>query len=238
MIFIITAINFLSAFLQASTGFGYAILAMFLMPMFLPYRQCSIISASLIIIIAIQMCFSLRKYIRIKKVIWPLLCCLSTIWIGIYLIQILDISTLRKIMGAFLIFLSVYFYVIKKFNICIKETLLNGLIIGVITGLSTGMFNIVGPFLTLYFYDNMDDSLEIKANLEFSFLIAGVTSLIINLTYIKLDEFLIQNIALSGVAAIAAGIIGLKLYYKIDKQKLKYIIIGILPLMGIVQILK
>lgn len=238
MIFIITAINFLSAFLQASTGFGYAILAMFLMPMFLPYRQCSIISASLIIIIAIQMCFSLRKYIRIKKVIWPLLCCLSTIWIGIYLIQILDISTLRKIMGAFLIFLSVYFYVIKKFNICIKETLLNGLIIGVITGLSTGMFNIVGPFLTLYFYDNMDDSLEIKANLEFSFLIAGVTSLIINLTYIKLDTFLIQNIALSGVAAIAAGIIGLKLYYKIDKQKLKYIIIGILPLMGIVQILK
>ena len=238
MVFIIAIINFLSAFLQASTGFGYAILAMFLMPFFLPYRQCSIISASLIIIIAVQMCFSLRSYIRLRKIWWPMLCCLSTLWIGIWLITVLDASTMRKIMGVFLILLALYFYVIKRFGIGIRESWLNGAIIGVMTGLATGMFNIIGPFLTLYYYDNMDSTLEIKANLEFSFLIGGVTSLILNLAVMPLDSFLIQNIALSGAAAIVAGVLGLKLYHKVNKDIMKYIIIGVLPLMGIVQILK
>lgn len=238
MVFIIAIINFLSAFLQASTGFGYAILAMFLMPFFLPYRQCSIISASLIIIIAVQMCFSLRQYIRLRKIWWPMLCCLSTLWIGIWLITVLDASTMRKIMGVFLMLLALYFYVIKRFGICIRETWVNGAIIGVITGLATGMFNIIGPFLTLYYYDNMDSTLEIKANLEFSFLIGGVTSLIMNLAVMPLDSFLIQNIALSGAAAIVAGVLGLKLYHKVNKDIMKYIIIGVLPLMGLVQILK
>lgn len=238
MVFIVAIINFLSAFLQASTGFGYAILAMFLMPFFLPYRQCSIISASLIIIIAVQMCFSLRTYIRLRKIWWPMLCCLSTLWIGIWLIKVLDASTMRKIMGVFLMLLALYFYAIKRFGICIRETWLNGAIIGVMTGLATGMFNIIGPFLTLYYYDNMDSTLEIKANLEFSFLIGGVTSLILNLAVMPLDSFLIQNIVLSGAAAIVAGVLGLKLYHKVNKDIMKYIIIGVLPLMGLVQILK
>ena len=238
MVFIVAIINFLSAFLQASTGFGYAILAMFLMPFFLPYRQCSIISASLIIIIAVQMCFSLRTYIRLRKIWWPMLCCLSTLWIGIWLIKVLDASTMRKIMGVFLMLLALYFYAIKRFGICIRETWLNGAIIGVMTGLATGMFNIIGPFLTLYYYDNMDSTLEIKANLEFSFLIGGVTSLILNLAVIPLDSFLIQNIVLSGAAAIVAGVLGLKLYHKVNKDIMKYIIIGVLPLMGLVQVLK
>lgn len=238
MVFIVAIINFLSAFLQASTGFGYAILAMFLMPFFLPYRQCSIISASLIIIIAVQMCFSLRQHIRIRKIWWPMVCCLSTLWIGIWMIKVLDASTMRKIMGVFLILLALYFYAIKRFGICIRETWLNGAIIGVMTGLATGMFNIIGPFLTLYYYDNMDSTLEIKANLEFSFLIGGITSLILNLAVMPLDSFLIQNIALSGSGAIVAGVLGLKLYHKVNKDIMKYIIIGVLPLMGLVQILK
>lgn len=238
MVFLIAAINFLSAFLQASTGFGYAILAMFLMPFFLPYRQCLIISASLIIIIAVQMCYSLRAHIRIKKILWPMLWCLSTLWIGVWLIRVLDASTMRKIMGVFLILLGAYFYTIKRFNICIKESWLNGMIIGILTGLATGMFNIIGPFLTLYYFDNMDSTLEIKANLEFSFMIGGITSLVMNLADVPLDTALLQHIALSGAAAILAGFIGLKIYHKINKAVMKYIIIGVLPLMGVVQILK
>lgn len=238
MVLIIAFINFLSAFLQASTGFGYAILAMFLMPMFMPFNQCSLISAAVIIVIAIQMTFSLRKNIRIRKVLIPMLACLVTTWAGVYIVQILDITSIRKVMGVFLIMLAVYFYYIKKHDIKIKESIRNGILIGLLTGLSTGMFNIVGPFLTLYYYDNFDSTLEFKANLEFSFLIAGLFSLFLNTAYTRIDTEILIHILASGAASLIAGVLGLKLFYKIDKEKLKYIIIGVLPIMGLIQIFK
>ena len=114
MILFIAMINFLAAFVQASTGFGYAIVAMFLMPQLIQFQQSSIISASIIIVIAIQMTFTLRKYIRFKKVIWPMICCLSTTWLGIYFIQILDEAVMRKIMGVFLIFLTVVIWLLNN----------------------------------------------------------------------------------------------------------------------------
>ena len=43
---LVAAINFSSALLQASTGFGYAMVAMALMPLFLPMSTCSAISAA------------------------------------------------------------------------------------------------------------------------------------------------------------------------------------------------
>jgi uncharacterized membrane protein YfcA len=238
MVLWIAMINFLSAFVQASTGFGYAIIAMFLMPQLLPFWQCSMISAFVIIVIAVQMTFTLRKHIRLKKVLWPMACCLATTWLGIWLIQILDESVLRKIMGVFLILLAVYFYLTKKYHVTLKESVFNGMLTGLLTGLSTGMFNIVGPFLTLYYYDNFDSSLEFKANIELSFLIAGVFSLGLNLFYNPMDLFLVQNMIASGLAAVLAGIAGLKLFYKVDKEKLKYIILAILPIMGIIQLIK
>lgn len=238
MVLIVAMINFLSAFVQASTGFGYAIVAMFLMPMVLPFGYCSVISAAVIIVIAIQMAYTLRAHIRLNKIIWPMVCSLATTYMGVRLIQVLDEGMMRKIMGIFLILLAVYFYVIKKVKVTLKETFLNGMLIGLLTGLSTGMFNIVGPFLTLYYYDNFDSPLEFKANIELSFLIAGLFSLTLNLMYIGIDAFLIQSILASGAAVVAAGILGLKLYYKINKEKLKYIILGILPIMGIIQLIK
>ena len=96
----------------------------------------------------------------------------------------------------------------------------------------------MGPFLTLYYYENSKDNLEFKANIEFSFLLAGIYSLCLNLMYIKPDLFLIKTIVLSSIGAILAGIIGLRVFRKIDKQKLKYVIIGILPIMGAVLVFK
>jgi uncharacterized membrane protein YfcA len=238
MVLYIAMINFLAAFTQASTGFGYAIVAMFLMPRLLPYRQCSIISAAVIIFIAVQMTFSLRRHIRVRKIVWPMACCLSTTGLGVYLISVLDEATMRKIMGVFLILLALYFYYIKRHKVSIRESPVNGAAVGLLTGMTTGMFNIVGPFLTLYYYDNSDNSLEFKANLEFSFLIAGLFSFILNLAHVEIDSFLLLSIPASGIAAVVAGLIGLRIFRKIDKEKLKYIIICVLPVMGIIQIIK
>lgn len=141
-------------------------------------------------------------------------------------------------MGVFLVLLSFYFYVTNKYEIRMKNGFITSMTIGLLTGLLTGMFNIVGPFLTLYYYDNCEDNLEFKANIEVSFLVAGFYSLCLNLLYVKLDVFLIKAIGVSAVGAIFAGLIGLHVFKKINKEKLKFIIISVLPIMGIILIFK
>jgi hypothetical protein len=47
-----------------------------------------------------------------------------------------------------------------------------------------------------------------------------------------------KAIGVSAVGAILAGITGLHVFKKIDKQKLKYIIMGVLPIMGMILIFK
>lgn len=237
-IFILALINFVSAFIQAASGLGYAIFAMFFMPLVIPFQQCSIISAAIIVVIGIQMTISLRTHIKIKKIILPMIFCILTTWAGIYIIRVTDAKMMRSIMGVFLIVLSFYFYFTSKYKVRIKEGFLTGMMIGSITGITTGMFNIVGPFLTLYYYENSEDNLEFKANIEFSFLVAGVYSLCLNLMYVRLDTFLISAIGTSAVGAVLAGIIGLIIFKKIDKKKLKYVIICVLPVMGLIQIFK
>lgn len=235
---IIALINSFSAFIQAASGLGYAIFAMFFMPLIIPFQQCSIISAAVIVVIGIQMAFSLHSHLKIRKIILPMTFCLATTWLGIYIIRVTDEAKMRTIMGFFLIILAIYFYITNKYNIRMKAGLVTDIVIGSITGLSTGMFNIVGPFLSLYYYDNCEDNLEFKANLETSFLIAGVYSLCLNLVYVKPDAFLLKAIGLSAAGVIIAGILGLQVFKKVDKEKLKYVIIGVLPVMGLILIFK
>jgi uncharacterized protein len=237
-IVILALINSFSAFIQAASGLGYAIFAMFFMPMIIPFQQCSIISAAVIVVIGIQMTISLHSHLKIKKIIIPMTFCLITTWLGIYIIRMTDENKMRIVMGIFLILLAIYFYTTNKYNVKMKAGFVTDMIIGSLTGLTTGMFNIVGPFLSLYYYDNCDDNLEFKANIEVSFLIAGIYSLCLNLIYVKLDVFLVKAIGLSAIGTVFAGIIGLHVFKKIDKEKLKYTIICVLPIMGLILILK
>ena len=238
LVWLVAAINFLAAWLQAATGFGYAILAMFLLPRLLPYRQCSVITAAMVVVIALQMSWQLRGHIRLRKVAAPLAWCLATLWIGIWLIGALDELVLRRIMGVFLILLAVFFWLTQRPGWRLRHTRANSAIFGALTGLATGMFNITGPFFTVYYYHVLDDSLEVKANLEFSFLIAGSVSLILNLRYVQLDGFMLQAIGLSALAALGAGVAGLPFYRRIDKAQLQRIILVVLPVLGALQLVR
>ena len=238
IVLLIAFINFFSAFVQASSGFGYAIFSMFLMPIFLPFNQCSVISASVIVAIALQMTITLHKYISIKKMAVPMFSCLLFIKLGIELVDHLSESILRKIMGIFLLCLSGYFYYTQKHKKIIRVSRKDGILIGVLTGITTGMFNIVGPVLALYYIDNCKNHLEFKANLECSFLLAGLVSLGMNVYGIHITWELTTYVITSCLASVIAGMIGLKIFHKLNKEKVKYIILCILPFMGIIQLIK
>ena len=233
LLLLITGINFTAAFLQACSGFGYAILAMSLMPLALPLRMCSAISAVTVVAIAIQMVTLLRMHISFRIVAIPVACCILSTNIGMYVLMHTPENTMRLILALLIIMLTLFFAITQKLRVKINSSLKNGILFGFLTGLSTGMFNIVGPFFMVYYFNTCKDNLGFKASLEFSFLIAGLYSTALHIWYGNINAVVLPYAFGSAVAAVAAGFIGIRLFKKINNVMLRRIILVALPIMAL-----
>jgi len=232
----IICVNFLSAFLQASSGFGYAVLGMALMPFFLPLKICSAISAFTAMVIAVQMTALLRKSINFRVIAVPVTCCLLSINLGMYILLHTPEKTMRLILASLIILLAVFFVFTQKRQIIVQNTVRNGILFGLVAGIATGMFNIIGPFLSVYYFNTSKDNLSFKGNLELSFLLTTSYTTALHVFYGNLNASVLPFAFCSAAVAVAAGFIGLRLYKKINNKILKRIIYVFLPLVALILI--
>lgn len=232
-VLIIALINFVAALLQASTGLGYAIVAMALMTLFLPMKFCSAISAVVVVTIGIQMVITLRSHLDWKVFCVPVISCLATTNIGMYILLNYPERILRIILSIFLLAFTAYFIYSGRKKIIIKPSIQNGIIFGVLTGISTGMFNIVGPFLTVYYFNVTKDNLSFKANIEFSFFIAGLYSLFLHISYGNVTAEVVPYLIASALCAVLAGVIGLHQYKRSNKESIRKVVYIVLPVMAL-----
>ena len=230
---LVAAINFAAAFFQGATGFGYALLAMALMPVFLPMSVCSAISAVTVVAIGLQMTLTLRRELRWRLIVLPVLSCLTTINLGLLLLDRFDELLLRIILAGLLVLVTVLFFIMRRKKVVLPARWYTAVGAGLITGISTGMFNIVGPFFLIYYMNVCETPMNMKASLEFSFLISGLYSSAIHLlVYHNINLSVAPLLAASAAAALLAGVLGLKVFRKIDKDKISLVAYILLPLMA------
>jgi hypothetical protein len=237
-LFFIAAINFLAAFLQAVSGFGYAMVAMTLMPFVLPMRYCSAISAATVVAIGIQMVIILRKNIDLKVVALPIISAFFTINLGIFLLMTFEDSILKLILAGLIFFLTGFFFYCQKNRIELKKTTFNSVFFGLLTGITTGMYNIVGPFFLVYYMNITNDTLTFKASMEFSFLMAGLYSSVRNIMVGNISSITLPFILASICASLIAGTVGIRIFKRIDRNKITMMIYILLPLLAIMLLIK
>ena len=233
-ILLVAVINFAAAFFQGATGFGYALMAMALMPLFLPMSVCSAISAVTVVAIGLQMTLTLRRELQWRLIVLPVLSCLATINLGLYLLNRFDELLLRVILACLLLLVTVIFFVMRRRKVVLPDRWYTAVGAGLITGVSTGMFNIVGPFFLIYYMNVCTTPMNMKASLEFSFLLSGLYSTAMHLfVYHNITLAVSPLLAASAAAALLAGVLGLKVFRKIDKDKISLIAYILLPLMAV-----
>lgn len=231
---LIAAVNFLAALIQGAAGFGYALVAMALMPLFLPMSVCSAISAVTVVTIGVQMSLTLRHHLSVRLILLPVGCCLLTVNLGLMLLNAFPEMLLRIILAALLLAVTALFFVMRRRKIVLPNRWYAAAGTGLLTGLSTGMFNIVGPFLLVYYMNVCSSTLQMKASLEFSFLIAGLYSTAMHLfVYHNITAEVAPALLCSAAAALAAGWLGLRLYRKIDRDKIALVVYILLPVMAL-----
>mgnify|MGYP001625108569 CR=1 FL=1 len=230
---LVIAVNFISALFQACSGFGYAMLAMALMPQFLPMPVCSAVSAVTVVCIGIQMTVSLRRHLQWKTILLPVAAAITTIPVGIWCLMHFEERTLRWVLAILMIVVTLILACSRAGWIRVPGRWYSAVILGWITGLSTGMFNIVGPFFMLYYIHVCDDTMSMKACLESSFLVAGLYSMSLHLYYGTINWTVLPLLIGSGAAAVIAGLLGLRLYRHMDKTKIARVAYVLFPIMAV-----
>lgn len=223
--------------IQGSTGFGFAILAMAVLPFFIPFKVASSVVLIMSITMNAQVLMKLRKYINYRMIIPTTIGAFVGRSIGVYGLMNLNVDILKTILGIVLVVLSGYFY---KFNnkIRMKASARNGTIMGLFSGLLGGLFSIGGPPLVIYYFSAIENKMEYSAAIQATFILSNMYTLLLHFFYGNINLTVIKYAGVGFIAITAGCYIGLYIFEKLNRDALSKAIYAFMALMGAMLIIK
>ncbi len=227
----------LGSFIQSLSGFGYAILAMALWPLVIPFQSAVMVEITTAFVMVAYISVQLYKHINFKLLIYPLIASFITSTLGIVTLMSSTENLLRRILGGVLIIMAVYIiFYSEKINI--KPTKINGIIAGGLGGLLSGLLGIGGPPIAAYFLSVTDNKMEYNATLQFYFLISAFYTFGIHLIIGNITGEVIK-FSLVGIIGVAIGTTtGLSLFKKLSIEMIKKALCIFIIIVGLFMLIK
>lgn len=223
-----------ASFVQRTTGFGFGIFIMTMLPFLMPsYGEATALSGLLALTTSALISFRMKKYITWKRLL-PILLTFIIISSGaICLLARIQDQTLRKILGVALIITALYFSFFSR-KIQLKTTLPYQIGAGALSGIMGGFFGMQGPPAVLYFISSEPDKNHYMAMAQTYFLI-GNSMMTITRAY---NGFLTQTVGrcyLFCVAAVGIGtLLGSWAFRHIPAKIFPYIVYTYIGVSGLV----
>ena len=162
-----------ASFVQRTTGFGFGIFIMTMLPFLMPsYGEATALSGLLALTTSIIAAWKFRDKITWKRLIPILSVFLVISTLSIFMLAKINDSCLRKILGFVLIFVSIYFTFLSK-KIRFKTTLPYQLGAGTLSGIMGGFFGMHGPPAVLYFISYEPDKEHYMGMIQTYFVISN-----------------------------------------------------------------
>lgn len=216
----IAAVMFGAALLQGATGFGFGLIAMGLLPLFLAVDLVSMtVSLVLIPVLALNLAARYRHFNwKDARFIW--LGTLIGVAPGVFLLASADEVLLKRILGGILIFTGFHDFVISRSPHWIRGSRA-GIICGLLCGALGGAFNTGGPPAIYYVYNQPWPVLQSVATLQTIFLSTALMKLILGSSLGLVTMPMLQIVALS-IIPLAAGLaIGIAIGNRIPAKPLR-----------------
>lgn len=227
----------LGGIIQGTTGFGFAIFAMPLLPFILPLKTAAVIVLLSSLVMTAQAAFQLREHVNIKLLLYSIVAVFIGRTIGMHILMNYQEDTLRILLGCTLVSLSVYFAFYNN-KVKIKVSNRNGAIAGLISGIMGGMFNIGGPPLVIYYLSAAKDKMEYNATIQATFVLSAFYSMFLHLLYGNINTKVLQLSVVGIVGASLGCYVGLLVFKKISNTTLRKVVYSFMAVMGIMIIIK
>ena len=230
-----------ASFVQRTTGFGFGIFIMTMLPSAAAFRRASIMPSygeattlSGILAMTTSLIIVIQKY---KYITWrrllPILFTFIIISIGaIFVLKRMEYHILNILLGITLIIVSIYFAFFSK-RIKVKTTLPVQVTAGTLSGLMGGFFGMQGPPAVLYFVSSEPDKDRYLAMTQTYFL-AGNLMMTLARAY---NGFFTTTVSIGyvyGIAGVFIGnLIGSWVFRHLSGSLLKYIIYAYIGISGL-----
>ena len=234
IVIIITALA--AGLVQGIAGFGSGPIQMMTYPLHWPLPVAAAVSVCVSVPLNLNMLLTYRREVQWKKVLLPIVPYMVICSVAISYSTRINQMLMKKIFGAFLIALAVYylfFHSTEKRPLNITKTI----IYVIISALCDAFFGIGGPLMVLYYLNKTENAKEYLGTVAGFFLINGVYNTIYRLAngILTVEQLPYAGV---GIIAIIAGVtIAHHLVNRMNDallKKITYIMIGITGVLNLI----
>lgn len=228
---------FVAAFTQGVVGFGFGLVTMALLPLFISERFAVPFVAIYCLGVAALIAWQLRQHVRWGRALPLLIGTALGVPLGVLALQVANPITIKLVLGVTLIAYSAWalFATIeaRERHIPVGWAWLAGAASGVL-----GAFNTGGPPAVVYTTLRNWDKDATKSTLQVVFLLTSVIQLVgFAWTGMLTGDVLVKN-AIMAPAIVLGVVLGHILYRRIDQLTFKRALLAVLLLVGFVYVHK
>ena len=225
-----------ASFVQRTTGFGFGIFIMTMLPFFLPsYGEATALSGLLAMTTSLPIVWRLRRFICWQRLWVILLTFVVVSAVAIFWLTSIEDQLLHIILGCVLVLTSIYFAVFSQ-RIKLPATRSVQIGAGGLSGLMGGFFGMQGPPAVLYFISSEPSKEHYMAMAQTYFLIGNAMMTLVRLyngfvTPAVLDGYLY------GIGGVAIGtMLGAYVFSRIPTRLFRYIVYAYIGISGLVML--
>ena len=223
-----------ASFIQRTTGFGFGIFIMTMLPFLMPsYGEATTLSGLLALTTSSVITWRMRRYVTWRRLLPILAAFLVTSAAAVAMLRHLDDTFLRRILGVALVLVSIYFIYFSS-RIRIRPTLTFQIGAGSLSGVLGGFFGMQGPPAVRYFISSEPDKDHYMAMAQCYFLLGNAA-----MTFFRAGNgFLTGAVGISylyGLGGVIIGtFVGAAVYSHIPSSLFKYIVYAYIGVSGVI----
>ena len=231
-ILMVVLVGFLGSFIQSTTGFGYAVTVMAIWPMFMPFKTAAVVEILSAMALTVVIAVKYRKYIVWKQLVIPSIAAMIMNWVGVQILLNSGETFLRRILGAALMLLALYFIFFSA-KLKIRPTMRNAVLAGCISGVTAGMFSLGGPPIVAYYISALEDKREYSATTQMFFIINSLNLVVMHLFMGNITGTVVK-VSLLVMLGVAVGTAcGLALFKRLNLPMIKKLVYAFMMIMGL-----
>ncbi|MBO4674233.1 MAG: sulfite exporter TauE/SafE family protein [Bacteroidaceae bacterium] len=234
---IVIAIFLLSigaSFVQRTTGFGFGIFIMTMLPFLMPsYGEATTLSGILAITTSAVIAWKLRTYVSWRR-LWPILLTFIIVsTIAIFALTRIEDHILRRVLGVVLIAISIYFTLYSK-KIKLPTTKKVQVGAGTLSGLMGGFFGMQGPPAVLYFIQSESSKEHYMAMTQTYFLIGNVIMTLVRAYNGFFTTTVLQDYCFGLGGVVIGTTAGTYVFKRISNRIFRYIVYAYIGMSGVI----
>ena len=226
---------FLAGMIQGITSFGFSLLAVPLLGLFLPFKVVVPMLVIYSLFLNSVILVNVKKHINLKSISILIICGIIATPFGTYLLKVMDEEILQTSVGFIVAISGILFFF--GYKVQVKREKLSYIPVGLLSGVLNGSVSLSGPPIILFLTNQGVEKQTFRANLTSYFWVLNLITIptyfysgLISSDVIKYTSYLFPGL-LIGV------LLGVRLGNKVDEKIFKKLTLILIIFMGILSII-